>query len=245
MKSRVLFSIPILAILVAAAALFVTRGHDSSRGSAEAAAEVVAAFARVEDLTSFSMRQTSVTIAKGNISKMTQEMTIELPDRSYVKTTFDGGPGRNNEVVILGEKVFARLEGSADWKELSLRQLGINPDSMYNTEQEQLVPHELMVLGETNENGVELTHYRARIDGDELTALLSDLFLDGSPLQAAFEQISFEYMDVDYFVGKIDHLPYRGVTKFNAQENGTNLEIIGEVEYYDFNEPFVLPDDLP
>ena len=241
MKSRFLLPIPILALLIAAGALFLTRGSGPSGGSAEASAQVAAAFVKIQDLKSFTMRQSTVTFSGGDFFEVEQQMTIELPDRGYGTTTVDG---RSNEIVILGNRVFTR-EPTLPWQETTLTALGIDPESLYRTDQQAFLPDELVVLGEVTENGREMIHYHARLDGQDLLDLLDEVFLEDSKIRDVFSRVDIKELEVDYLLGKDDQLPYRATVQMKMKLDGREFKTLSEVEYFDFNLPLELPADLP
>jgi outer membrane lipoprotein-sorting protein len=243
MSKRFLLSIPVLAVFLALAALFLTRNDGSSGGTAEAAAQVRAAFGNIQTLDSYSVHQVSV--AKSGGQTLTQEMTAtyQLPDKAYARAT--ATPGTAAEFVIDGRDVAFLKQAGGVWQRRSLQSLGINPDSFYKTDAEAFIPKELEVLGEITENGRVLIHYRAKLDGKKLVELLADVFTAESPMQEVLKDSKFEKLEAHYYVGKDDQLPYRGTAHFIATFQGTKADVTTEFEYFDINEPLVFPSDLP
>ena len=240
--NKKLLTVPLFAVLIALGALFLTRGGGSSGGSAEAAAQVAAAFVKVEELTSVSARISSVVTTERAIIEVKQQITSELPDRAYVRTEVDS---RVSEVVVLGERVVVKRFAYLPWEETDFRSLGIDPNALYDTEQEAFLPSKLIVVGEVVEDGVEKIHYYQKTDGQELKELLERLFLEDSRIRNALEQTVVEEIETDYLIGKYDQLPYRATVRVKATENGIEVETVSIIEYFDFNVPLVLPEDLP
>lgn len=244
MSKRYLIPLPFLALLLAVGALLLTRGG-SSGATAEASAEVTAAFAKIKDLKSFSMRQKVLVSANGEFLVIEQEGTFDLPDKAYVKTSVPGNSKGDNEIVILDvDHVFVK-QNNGGWQVVSLQSLGFNPDALRDQSAQQLVPLKLETLGEVKEHGVTLIHYRGRIDGQEYLDLIRSTYLENSAMARALANTTIEKLEVEYYVGKDDQLPYRGSSKFTYVVSGERASAGSEFEYFDFDSPLKLPADLP
>jgi hypothetical protein len=241
MNERLLIPLPFAAVLLAVSVFLLVRGGGSPGATAEASGQVAAAFSRVKELNAVSMRQRVTSKIEGEIVSGESVVRMELPDRAYATTTSNG---RNVEMVILGELLYIRQE-PLPWQTRSIRDLGMNPDAIYNSNEEQLLPSELRVLGTVTEGGRRLVHYRGHVDGEKYLELLSSFFVEGSPMRRGFSDARIEKLEIDYYIGEADDLPYRATVQMKMSLGSQDFEAISSVEYFDFDVPLTLPSDLP
>jgi len=219
--------------LVAGAAVIVLALVVIQPWSASPQSVIARAYSATENLQSYRLTSTLVSIFEGETSEQSSDWEFAFPDRYHGKITLDG---ETYEFIIIGEETYARDPDNASGKLFIGVWSGFAPSKEYTLEILDSLTG-LQKLPDERIEGTDCLRYQGRVDVEQK---IEELKARLDPEEAGYEErlkgleaLRTTKTEVELWIGKNDFLIRQ---MKSIRESSVHGDAVVVVKFYDFNE---------